>query len=115
MAIRIQGEPGVAQMERPKEMFLQLGAAGEVCRSTVAIMEELVLRDPGSDIRAYVGQLEEEAAAMGVLQLAHDAIALLKEVMAAGTVDAEILDRVWDAFGPTSGMPAISAVETLQN
>ena len=114
-AIRIHGEASTPEMEKARDVFLGLGAAGEVCRCTVAIMEELVLRDPRADVRVHIVALEEEAAALGVLSRVSSEITLLEKAASTGEVDTQILDAAWDAFGPTSGLPAMSAVETVLN
>ncbi|MGZ5431784.1 MAG: hypothetical protein ACXW4P_21930 [Thermoanaerobaculia bacterium] len=113
MMIRTRGDSAVCAMDTAKDIFLALGAAGEVCRSTLAIIEELLLRDASSDVRGYVHQLQDEATALGVSRTLN-AVESLKAAI-NGDVNLEILDEIWDAFGPTSGLPAVSATSTVEN
>ena len=102
-------------MDKPKNMFLSLGAAGEVCRSTVAIIDELLCRDAETDVRLYSRLLEEEAAELGVMSFAAPAVQSLNHAAKGRHVTAELLQEVWDAFGRSCAFPAISAVATVEN
>ncbi|MGZ5446084.1 MAG: tetratricopeptide repeat protein [Thermoanaerobaculia bacterium] len=115
MAIRMRGDAAVVTMDPAKDLFLTLGAAGEVCRSTVAIIDELLLRDPETDVRSYSHLLAEEAVALGVISLALPAVDSLHAAAESRHVTAELLQETWDAFGPTCALPAISAVATVNN
>ena len=114
-SIRIHGVSAVSQMDRPKTLFLGMGAAGEVCRSTLAIMQELLLRDPESDISPYISQLQEEALTLGVEAEARSAVSCLNAAARKGQVNAQVLQKAWDAFGPTCEFSAISAVAMVSN
>ncbi len=114
-SIRIHGVSAAPQMDRPKTLFLGRGAAGEVCRSTLAIMQELLLRNPESDICPYIAQLEEEALTLGVEAEARSAVSCLNAAAREGQVNAQVLQKAWDAFGPTCEFSAISAVAMVAN
>ncbi len=115
MAIRMRGEAAIVTMDPPKDLFLTLGAAGEVCRSTVAIIDELLLRDPETDVRPYSSLLAEEAVELGVISLVLPAVDCLHAAAESSRVTAELLQETWDAFGPSCAFPAISAVATVMN
>jgi tetratricopeptide (TPR) repeat protein len=115
MTIQLEGAPGIAEMERVKELFLALGMAGEVCRSTVAVMQELLRRDPASNLGPLFRQLEEEITSLGLVPVAAEAMKLFAEALRTERVTDQILLDAWDVFGPTYALPAISAMTTVRH
>jgi len=115
MAIRLHGEMAVIEMEPAKQMFLKLGFAGEVCRSTLAVIEELLHQDRTARVAGFCAQFEDEVASLGLLSQAGNALRRLKEALDNGQVDHQLLTNIWDAFGQTYGLDNLSAMGTVRN
>ena len=115
MSIRMYGEAAIAEMEAPRNTFLALGLAGEACRTTLAIIEELVLHDRRANLAPLVRQLEEEIASLGLSTAAAGAMRRLREAVRDNRLSDEILDETWNAFGPTYGLNTVSAMEMVRN
>jgi tetratricopeptide (TPR) repeat protein len=114
MSIRMKGESVILEMDPSKDLFVSLNAAGEACRSTVAIIQELIGRDSATDIRPYCKLLEEEGRTFGVLLPVRCIIDRLYAAAVDRTITDEFLQEVWDAFGPTHVQTCISAVATVE-
>jgi tetratricopeptide (TPR) repeat protein len=110
MSIRMNGEAGIADMDVAKMAFLGTETGGEVCRSTLAIMEELLFHDPLSDLNGHYRLLESEALELGVLNVGDGAIYRLKEAIQVRRVTKEALADAWEAFGPMAGISALAMV-----
>ena len=115
MAIRLYGEMAVLKMDMVKVTFLRLGLAGEVCRSTLGVIEELLRYDPSADVSPLCVQLEDEIVSLGLKPLAIDAIRLMADATRNRALDEQLLKRVWDVFGQTYGLDNLSAMSTVRN
>lgn len=115
MAVRMHGASEAREMETAKALFLALDLAGEVCRCTLAVIQELIGSDPQMNVGHYCEQIEEEASSLGVLSAVRDSIERLKKAAADGHVTQEILAATWDAFGPSYSMPAVSDMTIVRN
>jgi hypothetical protein len=115
MAIRMNGEAGVLEMEDAKSAFLALGMAGEVCRSTIAVMQELHRMNPKADLTFYAQEIQFEARSLGVLSISLAAIRRLQEVIRTREVTEEILEETWEVFGRLTFFGAMSGVATVRN
>jgi hypothetical protein len=114
-AIRAEGEAAACEMDAAKSLFVELGLAGEPCRSIIGIMEELVRRNQGTDLSSYCLQLEDEASVLGVLPIVRSAIERLRLAAQSAEITQQVLQEVWDAFGPTFNSPSTSGVGTVAN
>lgn len=112
--IRMHGTEAVSEMDFVKNLFLAVGAAGEVCRSTIAIMQEL-LPDAGTDFRPYCVQIEEDARALGILAPAAETIHRLSAAAQNNTVTDHLLQEAWDAFGRSWAISDISGAMTVRH
>jgi tetratricopeptide (TPR) repeat protein len=113
MTIRLKGEAGLDQMDVAKRAFLVLGLAGEVCRSSIASIEEL--REQNVDLLEHCRELEREAYELGVLSTVRVAVERLSEAAREGEVTDDLLTQAWEAFGRKSTLGAISGVELVRN
>jgi tetratricopeptide (TPR) repeat protein len=114
LSIRMHGTSRICEMDAVKNRFLELDLAGEVCRCTIAIMEELIRRDPTSNLAGLGRELDEEMLTLGVTPMT-SAINSLHESVHANCVTDEVLREAWDAFGPSQAFTTISAITTQRN
>jgi tetratricopeptide (TPR) repeat protein len=115
MSIRIHGEAAIPEMDRAKHLYLAFDRGGEVCRSTIAVIEELLEREASMDLTPYCRQLRDEAFALGILPIAHKVLCRLNEAARLGRVTMDMLDETWEAFGPLVTHSTVSGLATVQN
>jgi len=115
MSIRMHGPRSIVEMNRAKESFVLLGMAGEICRCTLAIMEELIRFDPTINLSTFRDQLREEIAFLGLMPAAAEAVTLLNRALDSGSVAEPDLQAIWNVFGPNYAASWVSGMETVRN